>query len=399
MRTKKILSVLLAAFMLFGVIGIVGAVAYEDVDAVVEEVIPFEGMTRAEARAAAEAAEAAELAVAGEIVAFAASIDAALATQAANIGLQSTAVWPQDSLSVVRRADLLNSWESMVFEWVGFTGYGAQRDAGVATFEWRLNRQVTHICACANANPPRECLDCVTCSHCVCTTACRCTLKNLWETDVIVSANEASAMSREGLRIFRQSTSTSERLVIYQDPDNKWFGNLEVTIGVRARPTATGTPTETRYPVEGFIRSTPTRALLLDESAFVRVINRANAILDQSGRYNEAYIRNLRNARTAAVNARSLDINIADNRLAIQAAQTLLQGVIDRAGDNFSFNIGWEWLDNLLDPGLPRIVYFIEDIFNSIQPIIDPIIALFTGFFGIFGSIIPLITLLFGLFF
>ena len=311
MRTKKILSIVLAAMIAIGVFGVIGATA-----------------------------------------------------STAEIEPQSAAAlvgWPT-AVNLVNDNALAPYWDAATITWTGFAGTIVDNVAQNNSFAQQRG-----------VNPP---------TASVAWTVFRVDDNGTLHGLTIAPNPAAGAM--QPINIHRASTAAGEQLNIRQGT-TPFFGTLEIRLTVTALPTTTPTPTE-GVPQTGTIRVN-----LVDRSDFDDTIADARAILDNDNRYTDAFIRTLRNVVAAAEQARALDINAPNNAATIAGTQAALQAMIDDAPNHYRV---W-FIESAL---LGRIVWGIVDFFTRIADAVDPAIRLFTAFFGLFGFMMPLLSILLGLF-
>jgi hypothetical protein len=309
MRTKKFLSVLLAAIMVVGVFGTVGAFAEEDIE-----------------------------------------LQQAVAQQG----------WPTQII-LTSRHDLARSWDAAVIDWIGF--------ASTATGTAPNNGYVAQ----RGANPP---------------TATRgWTVEGLNDAGAVVRAfnvhsNEAFARNEPQLRIHTSAEGGTERLVIQQG-SNGWFGALRITLTVTARETETNT--------ESITDSNFIVVRLNDQASFRKAIDDAKKILDRSSRYTDSFIKDLDTVVKAAENALVLDISVPANAVGVREIQKELEDMVASAPNFYQVL----FIQSRL---LGTIVYGIQDFYEAIEAVFEPVIRLFTAFFSIFGPMLAFLPLLLAIF-
>jgi len=309
MRTKKILSIVLAALIAIGVFGVIGASAN------------------------------------------------AIEPQAAAAAL---AGWPS-AVNLTNRADLSQRWDETTVEWTTFTGtivnnvaqnnsFAQQRDAtpSTASIEWTVRA-----------------------------------LDMTGQPEIAIATNPAIGATRP-INISRARTGAAEQLVIRQGTV-EYFGRLQITATVTARATED-------WPNGAASTQTATITVtLVDQSEFVRVIERAEAIIANDNRYTDSFIRMLREVVRQARLTLALDITAPGNAAVIAEVQAVLEDLIDNHADHYRV---W-FIESAL---LGGIVWGIADFFETIGEALDPAIRLFTAFFGLFGFFMPVLTILLGLF-
>jgi len=347
MRTKRILSILLAMLMALGVFGVMGASAEEPVDE--EEAVVV--------LAAEEEPEAEE-----EVAAVLAAAPAGGETEAKAIQKGWSAELAKGKLDSLRENfDHTKGSGTAEIYWEPFA---ANNDVDpkeksfydlyianpkLATFEFEFQRKID----------------------------------NEWKS-FPVAANAAAALASTGAYV-SSIGETKVILTIGQASAIKWYGVVQARIGV----THNGTTLWSDWK----------EALLSDASSLAEKINEAKKEYDKSDRYTDKYRDNLKAIIDLAtlmlstkLTAEEVEIYKAALDNAINGKDALGQSVgnrwklTDKNGDN--------WIDNFLGQTVIAFIHQTKDVFATIQKVTGPLFSFFGQIGDFFGNFMPI----FGLF-
>ena len=411
MRTKKILSLLLAVIMTMGLFGVTAAYAEDD------------------------AAEDIEIAIPGEFEAFALSDFAdmaAIEAQAAAIEAQAKySNWP-NPVEVVKNTSLAGGWDAAVFTWEGFdaskTGtesnkdsYAEQKTVGKAKVVWKV--YAYEKVKDANGNPTAEDNTAVPMN------------------DLKIATNSVSAAALP-FQIYTHYANGTEQLHIKQGTAT-YYGTLLIgmyvdcytsgpapsfgehsmtptplkvvsTVTFPGEEVALGAGTHVAQPgaiipiaINDMVPTYWMTVKLVDQSAFNKVIDDAEKVLKNDSRYKEVYVKKLRAALNAARFYLSADVQFVD----IDGAKKALQDVIDEAPNNYKiFDSDWgplKWFDdNLAGPiykimdvidEIVRVVNIVVDVVNIITNLVSPLVKVVTSIFGMFAPLLSILKVIFSL--
>ena len=262
--------------------------------------------------------------------------------------------WPS-TVTLTNRTDVVNRWDEAAIEWIGFAGAAGQNNSYVQQRAYPTTATVTWTATAfaANGNPIP-----------------------------LTIANNAATGALNPINVFTHSTSNGERLYIRQGRE-RYIGRVRVTIQVTANPTAGGAVPVTQT---AFIDVT-----LVDQTEFSNLIARAERVLDNSNRYNDAYIATLRAFLEGARLYLSADITAPNVAQTVNEVSIELQRLLDDGPNNMRL-----WFIN--SPLLGRMVWGTVDFFATIGDALSPVVNFFTAMFGVFGPLVTLFSLLFGLF-
>ena len=351
MRTKKLLSVLLAVLLAVGV-GAVSASAIDD-DAFVAdeaEVLVFAEQEEAEAVAVMAAVAEPE-----EEIFTVQDDDVAAAVQYASGRPQGVEIYPDSTL--------LKRWDCATICWdvfgrsvavSPFDGYYDLKTSVVAgssaSVDWKVFVYLKDINGVIN------------------------------RTELIVYANETLASTApQNLKVYRGSTGTQERLYIQQNKGN-YLGQVDIEMTLKASFNGWNPTT--------YQGSDSVSVNLRTQKDVEDLLADAKKITDKSDRYRKDYIDELKDAVTWAQNLFAMNPKDPSFEDTIEVTKKHLKDTIALAKVNYKLS-GWEFLDNLLPQGLIGFIWMAIDFFNAINVIWEPIGKMFSAIFKLFGFIVP----------
>lgn len=374
MRTKKILSVLMALLILAATFGMAGVFAEDE--------------------AAVEAA--------GEIGAAVEAAGEISAQAAARSG------WGTDS--VVELSDetsLAGAWNQGLIQWTPFTEKTATETVG--------GESKTVIKQESFANYTRQGLTVLKWEA----TAVQYMVDGdgyvIYEADGVTPKKYPEAVlpiessspeaSRNYLAAYQEYTGSMVQLTIKQGKTKNWYGEIRAKLTVTAPTIKIDGSTDTELESSKVTRSSEWILIYLrDSKAFKKKIDAAQKILDKGSRYDEDFIKDLQ-----------IEVNIANMYLGaypkdatrIDATLATLTTMVDAApGYVVISNADWlESVNNWLPKGLIRFIWAVVDvftfggkIFGLVKPALSAIGSFFGAIFKIFNLITPLFSLFTGLF-
>ena len=380
MRTKKILSVLMALLMFATMFGVIGAHAEEELEVLVET----EVLAEAEAEAPAEeevfapAEEVTEPAEEEEIPApTVVSAPMAAASVAAagdlNAAAAAQAGWPS-SVIIDDAAVYAGGWEKGLIEWNPFTATNGINSA---------NANYTKKDSFQDFKANKE-------------------VKAVWEAWYFDKAGKQITIpvmnyefEADRNAIAAWNIDTGSKLQLAVKPGTAELKDLVVyaKLTVSAPLTPVGeTGSRTLVPGE----SNVCVITLRDPEKYHDLLKEADKILANESRYWESYYKNFK----SAVNVAKLYENYYPDDATIDRLTNELKGLIAAAPDNVKLT-DWEFLNNLL--GVKFIGFFWKavDVFSFVGKIWGAIGSAITGFFNVIGSILKVFSIftpIFGLF-
>jgi len=343
MRTKKILSVLLAIFLFATMFGMAGAFAEDAVEA------------------------------AGEVSAQA----------AARTGWP-TAVLLEDA------AAYAGGWNQGLIQWTPFVketkrnekdeivtktdSFADYKKEGEALVKWTIVSAIQYV------------------------------VKDDVETRVPVSLkieNTPEEAARNPVAVYQADTGSTIDLVVKQGL-NEFYGEITATLTVTAPTLAIdGSTTTERKASEATMESAPITIFIRNPEKFKELIDKVQKILDKGSRYDEDFIKRVQAEVTIAnLYYRSYP---SEGSIKINETVATLENILTEAPAHILFSrADWlQWLNNMFSNGFISFIWGAVDVFSFIGKIFSvtgPMWKAIGSFFGALLKIFNWITPLFALF-